>query len=145
MGGVDRADQNIATYRIATKTKKWWWALFVWIPDMVVQNAWLLYRSNKEADDPNLDLLAFRREIVDVYLKKYAPISRNQSGRPKGRIIPAKRRVNDEIRFDRIDHFSTSLEKQKRCGFCGKNTRKGCSKCRVGIHDHCFMEWHGVA
>ena len=28
MGGVDRTDQNIAQYRIAIRSKKWWWALF---------------------------------------------------------------------------------------------------------------------
>jgi Transposase IS4 len=44
MGGVDRCDQNISTYRISTRSKKWWWALFVWVPDMVLQNCWLLYR-----------------------------------------------------------------------------------------------------
>ena len=32
---------------------------------------------------------------------------------------------------------------QKRCGICGKSTRKGCSKgnVTVGIHDHCFKVW----
>ena len=144
MGDVDRTDQNIATYRIATKTKKWWWAFFVWIRIWWYRMRGLLYRIHKEAVDPNLDLLAFRREIVDVYLKRYVSRSRYRNGRLKGRILPAKRRVNDEIRFDRIDHFSTSLVKQKS-GLCGKNTRKGCSKCGVGIHDHCFTEWHGVA
>ena len=44
MGGVDRCDQNISSYRISVRSKKWWWALFVWIPDMVLQNCWLLYR-----------------------------------------------------------------------------------------------------
>jgi len=44
MGGVDRCDQNISLYRISTRSKKWWWALFAWIPDMVLQNCWLLYR-----------------------------------------------------------------------------------------------------
>jgi len=44
MGGVDRCDQNISTYRISTHCKKWWWALFAWVPDMVLQNCWILYR-----------------------------------------------------------------------------------------------------
>ena len=44
MGGVDRCDQNISSYRISIRSKKWWWALFVWIPDMVMQNCWILYR-----------------------------------------------------------------------------------------------------
>ena len=47
MGGVDRCDQNVSAYWIAMRGKKWWWALFAWVPDMVVQNAWLLYRTYK--------------------------------------------------------------------------------------------------
>ena len=47
MGGVDRCDQNVAKYRISMRGKKWWWALFAWVPDMVVQNCWLLYRAYK--------------------------------------------------------------------------------------------------
>ena len=43
MGGIDRCDQNISTYCISIKSKKWWWALFAGIPDMVMQNFWLLY------------------------------------------------------------------------------------------------------
>ena len=141
MGGVDRADQNIATYRIAIKTKKWWWALFVWIPDMVMQNSWILYRKNRGHEEPKLDLLAFRRQIVGIYMKKYST-PRSETGRPRGRILPAKRKVCDEVRLDRVEHYQSALEKQKRCGHCGKNTRKGCSKCGIGLHDHCFKEWH---
>ena len=81
MVGVHRADQNIATHQIAIKTKKWWWAFFTWNPDMVFQNAWIACQINRQSQDPNLDLLAFRREIVDNYLKKY--VCPKQSERPK--------------------------------------------------------------
>ena len=40
MGGVDRCDQNISAYRVSISGKMWWWALFAWFPDMVLQNAW---------------------------------------------------------------------------------------------------------
>ena len=63
MGGVDRCDHNTSNYCISMRSKKWWWALFAWIPDMVVQNCWLLYRENKKVEDPTFDLLAFRRQI----------------------------------------------------------------------------------
>ena len=109
--GVDRADQNIATYCIGM----WWWEFVVWIPDMIVQNSWILYRSNKAPDDSYLNLHAFQREIVNVYLVKHA-LSRNQSGCLRGRILPAKQRVNDEVRYDWIDHYQSRFEKQKMCG-----------------------------
>ena len=142
MGGVDRCDQNISTYRISIKGKKWWWALFAWIPDMVMQNCWLLYRQNKSPEDPTLDLLAFRREIVQTYLKKYAKPASN--GRPRGRILSATQQVSIDVRLDRVDHYQSALPTQRRCGVCRKNTKKGCKKCGCGLHDHCFEEWHGI-
>ena len=142
MGGVDQADQNIETYQIAFKTKKCWWAFFVRILEMVLQHALILHRINRQPQDPNLDLLAFRREIMNNYLKKY--VCHNQSGRPRGRILPVKCRVKDEIHLDRIDYFNSSFMIQKRCWLCCKNTRKGCSKGNVNIHGYCFKEWHGI-
>lgn len=44
MGGVDRMDQNIATYRISIRSRKWWWPLFAYMVDVAMQNAWLIYR-----------------------------------------------------------------------------------------------------
>ena len=142
MGGVDRCDQNISTYRISIKSKKWWWALFARIPDMVMQNCWLLYRQNKSPEDPTLDLLAFRKEIVQTYLKKYAKPASN--GRPRRRILSATQRVSIDVRLDRVDHYQSALPTQRRCGVCRKNTKKGCKKCGCGLHDHCFEEWHGI-
>ena len=42
MGGVDRMDQNISYYRISIRSKKWWVAFFMFMPDVAIQNAWLL-------------------------------------------------------------------------------------------------------
>ena len=134
MVGVHRADQNIATRQIAIKTKKWWWAFFAWNPDMVFQNAWIACQINRQSQDPNLDLLAFRREIVDNYLKKY--VCPKQSERPKWRILPAKRRVKDKIFLHGIGHFSSSFMAQKRCWFE--------AKIRVNDEDHCFKQWYDI-
>ena len=38
MGGVDRCDQNVSNYSVSMRSKKWWRALFAWVPDMVMQN-----------------------------------------------------------------------------------------------------------
>ena len=67
MGGVDRADQNISSYRIAIRSNKWWGALFSWVPDMIMQNAWILYKRFKSPTDPNHDLLSFRREFFKIF------------------------------------------------------------------------------
>jgi len=39
MGGVDNVDQNLATYRIAVRGKKWWWQFFTYCIDLALVNA----------------------------------------------------------------------------------------------------------
>ena len=43
---------------------------------MVMQNCWLLYQANKKTEDPTLDLLTFRRENVNTYLKNTINLDR---------------------------------------------------------------------
>src|SRR6218665_3393297 len=42
-GGVDRVDQNISTYHISIRSRKWWWALFAYLLDAAMQNTWMIY------------------------------------------------------------------------------------------------------
>ena len=143
MEGVDRCDQNVNTYRISTWIRKWWWALFVWVPDVIMQNGWLLYRRNKTSDAESLDLLSFRCSVVQTFMMCYKQPT-STSGRQRGRILPSSRHVSSDIRLDRTNHYQSALETQKRCALCHKNTQRGCKKCDVGLHNHCFEEWHGL-
>jgi hypothetical protein len=138
MGGVDRADQNIAQYRINLRSNKWWWALFAWVPDVALQNAWILYKQNKLPEDPKLDLLGFRREVVRTYIRKY------KSNRPLGSTTLKRKRVSSDIRFDGIGHYRSSSPTTRRCGLCGKSCRIMCRKCDKGLHASCFNNYHGV-
>ena len=71
MGGVDRMDQNIGAYVISIRNKKWWWPLFRFCVDLAVNNAFQLYRLQPlNQGQKRLDLLGFRREIVQVYFPK---------------------------------------------------------------------------
>jgi DNA excision repair protein ERCC-6 len=45
MGGVDRLDQNISSYRIGIRKKKWWFGIFSWLLSASVNNGWQLYRE----------------------------------------------------------------------------------------------------
>ena len=134
MGGVDRADENIVAYRISCRSKKWWWALFAWVPDIIMQNAWILYRKNKLPTDPHYDLVNFRLEVIEVYSARYGMSPVSASGRSS---------VSSSIRHDQHGHFSAVCATTKRCGLCKKTTRKWCPKCQKGVHDRCFNEYHG--
>ena len=125
MGGVDRADQNIANYRISIRSKKWWWPLFIWPIDMVISNAWVLYRQNKKQDQESMSLLAFRREIATILLLKFRYLGKaTRSERPRGQFVSASKRVKVDIRFDHVDHYQSKMDTQKRCGVCKKTRAK---------------------
>ena len=142
MGGVDRADQNVSAYRIGIRSKKWWWALFAWVPDMIMQNAWVLYRRYKAPSDPNYDLLSFRREVVNVYLTQYTANYSNNSDHCG---LNKAHSVSQSIRLDQQGHYSELCQTTKRCAVCRKNTRKWCPKCKKGIHNRCFNSFHGFS
>lgn len=68
MGGTDRMDQNISSYRCSIRSKKWWWPLFLFGLEVSMQNAWLLYRLCPSHETNPLHLLNFRREICLAYI-----------------------------------------------------------------------------
>ena len=71
MGGVDRMDQNISAYMINIRNKKSWCPLFWFCIDLAVNNANQLYGlQTLQPGQRALDLLEFRREIVQVYCSK---------------------------------------------------------------------------
>ena len=138
MGGVDRMDQNVSTYRISIRSRKWWWALFAYLLDVAMQNAWLLYRNTAAAIHQPLDQLEFRRNVCAVYYKRYSR-ERAAIGRPLGRPRPVKDRVPSDVRTDKANHFLESSGTQRRCGVCGLKARRICRKCDIGLHKNCFL------
>jgi DNA excision repair protein ERCC-6 len=138
MGGVDRLDQNVATYRISIRMRKWWWPVFSFLLSATVNNAWQLYRICPSADKEKLDLLSFTRHIVSTYLKRYVL---KQKAISKG-IAVVDRRVLPEIRYDGKDHIIEAIDKQRRCGQCGKKVKWWCGKCCIPLHIKCFQNYH---
>ena len=88
MGFVDRMDQSAANYRIGIQMKKWWWLPFVWIVDVVLQGARVLYRINKDEGDVSLPFLVFWRHIVIAIFLKYSKEGRLSSSHVGIRNIP---------------------------------------------------------
>ena len=70
MGGVDCLDQNISSYMIGHRSTKWWELVFRFCLDLLVNNAYQLYRHQKRSEgERKLDLLGFRPSIVDTYYR----------------------------------------------------------------------------
>jgi hypothetical protein len=99
-------NQNLATYRISLRTKKWWWPLFANLPDVPLHNAWLIYRLTQANDEEPVDQLQFRRSICTVYYKRYAnsrPPVPQLLGRPNLSTLEFQRR------FARMGSTRTSI------------------------------------
>lgn len=138
MGGVDRLDENVASYRINIRNKKWYWPMIAYLLNVSMNNAWLLYRMTTRGAEEKLDLLGFTRYVVRTYLATCS-IERSSAGRSS---LSVSSRVLPEIRFDGISHNLVTVEKQLRCGQCKKATRKKCKKCNVGCHILCAESFH---
>lgn len=65
MGETDLMDGDDSRYRIAIRSKKWWWVIFTWLIDVSIVNAWVIYRKSVGTKMPQLD---FRREIGNIYI-----------------------------------------------------------------------------
>lgn len=141
MGGVDRLDQNVSEYRINIRNKKWYWAILSWLLDVAIHNAWLIARRSGK----KVNQLEFRREIVQVYLKRYSNPAKG-AGRPAAPIAGTSR-VSDALRFDENNHLVEKILKKRRCvgdGCKGKSSavRTKCGKCDVGLCIDCFSNFH---
>ena len=70
MRGVDCLNQNISSYMIGHRNKKWWWLVFHFCLDLSVHNAYQLYCQQKRSEGKcKLDLLGFLRSTDDTYYR----------------------------------------------------------------------------
>ena len=75
--------------RIGIRMKKWWWFQFVWMVDVVLQGAWVLYPITKDEGVESLPLLAFPRHVVNAIFLKYSKEGRLPSSHLGIRNIPS--------------------------------------------------------
>ena len=115
MGGVDRIDQNISTYMINLRSKKWWWPLFRFCVDVAVNNAFQLYRLRQpDASESKLDALEFRRAIVEACYLQYS------TDMPQVLFPGSKSQPREHLRFSATNHWIVKGT-QRRCA------KPGCS------------------
>ena len=71
-GGVDRIDQNISSYMIGHRNKKWCWPVFRFCLDLSVNNAYQLYRQPKHSEGEGEVFLIY---TIDVFENQQQQIS----------------------------------------------------------------------
>ncbi|KAE9521970.1 hypothetical protein AGLY_017629, partial [Aphis glycines] len=135
MGGVDKIDQLISTYRTFIKSKKWTLRLIVHAFDLVVANCWIQYLKDAKylniQKNKILDLLHFRLQLANEIINCRKPITPKRKGRPSNTSTDRSSRCSsnsedictqlspqtnkkiktdspippDAVRYDTIDHL----------------------------------------
>ena len=118
----------LSDYRPTIRLKKWWGVLFIHMANLAAVAAWRLRMEAGYTGDA--EQLAFRRELAVELMR--SSTNRTLTG-PAGAI---------SVRFDRLDHHITCLEKALKCRFCGTKTAYKCSKCAVPLHPKCTLMYH---
>ena len=104
MGRADRMDQNVSVYIINIRNKKWWSLLFRFCIDLAVNNAYQHYHLQPlQPGQRALDLLGFRREIVQVYCSKYRNVQKILPDISPG--LGHHQKVIPGIRYDNANHW----------------------------------------
>ncbi|KAH9642115.1 hypothetical protein HF086_007425 [Spodoptera exigua] len=127
MGGVDLADMLVALYRIPMKTRRWYMGIFVQLADILINNAWLMYRQTRK-----ISLKQFRRELYDDLISLGKSENRSHDAKSKALAMgattnPTKPRPPDEVKFDEVGHFPQFGE-LGRCRLCQLKTTVLCIK-----------------
>ena len=130
MGGVDQSDANISRCRTSIRGKKWYYPIFLYLLDLAVSNAWILFRiccpSNR-----SMTMASFRGEIALNLL------SHNRRGKRSISQVPS------DFRYSQTSHLIRYCEKQNRCVVCKKNAKFFCSGCNAVLHPKdCFFLFH---
>lgn len=145
MGGVDRLDQNISCYRVGIRLKRWYWQLLMFPINASMNNAFQLYKISPLArckTSTQHDLLSFTRYVVASYMLMKENLGRTPKAKVPTSSLAVIRRIPEAIRLDGKDHLISKQGKQTRCGHCHKNTTMKCIKCRVALHQKCFVIFH---
>ncbi|XP_049863806.1 piggyBac transposable element-derived protein 3-like [Schistocerca gregaria] len=163
MEGVDLLDSLFALSQINIRSKKYYHRLFFPFLDVVVVNAWLLYRRNCYSFGVNKNkprqLCQFKTELAEALYKMNKDLSGRKCGRPSSSAdveYVNKRNLGHEsklipqrvVRQDNVGHWPVVFEKRGRYK---QPNGKGspsivCQKCGVHLRierkRNCFLDFH---
>lgn len=130
MGGVDQSDANISRCRTAIRGKKWYYPIFLYLLDLAVSNAWILFK-NCSPTEKAMSIANFRCEIALNLL------SHNRRGKR-----PISKPPSD-FRYSQTAHLIMYTPQQNRCAVCQKKANFFCEGCKKVLHPkECFHAFH---
>ncbi|XP_063924603.1 piggyBac transposable element-derived protein 4-like [Zophobas morio] len=152
MNFVDKFDQ-LSSYKIDRRSKKWWHRIFFYLLDAAVINAYCIYKS---LDVPELSSKDFRRALVNGLLAEQIVASsankRRSNDTPMARIEVKKCKpfIPPEVRQNSSAH-QPERSTRRRCALCSTSAKQVrtdwiCSVCKVPLclskQKSCFQSYH---
>lgn len=151
MGGVDLFDQNMASYSLSWKSRRWWMKIFYYLVNAWVVNSYLSYKTSI-TNCKKMTHLQFRSQLANELMNTYS--SRKRPGAPVicgknklkklgGRTISVE---NVQRKANVGDHLPTKA-KPRRCAYCStketvKRSKIVCRSCNVALCLECFVPFH---
>ncbi|KAF2891633.1 hypothetical protein ILUMI_14540 [Ignelater luminosus] len=136
MGGVDLLDQLFALYPSRRRNKRWYIRVLMHFLDVVVVNAWILFKQNGNTKH---DLLEFKtsvgRALINIGTNNVNRKDRPRSVTPPSILKPRKPNYHapDKIRKDQFGHWPklTDIKNARRCHSktCSRKTKHICKRC----------------
>ena len=129
MGGVDSFDAQIAVYRVAVKSKKWWWNHWTNTLRVLVAASYYMFKVGNP--DIKMDMLDFTSSIAVAYLTGSDRVARAY---PRSTAGNNQLRVPDALRLHGRGHWPVPST-PKRCAWtgCKKRVRVECELCHVAL------------
>ena len=123
MGGVDLADQYLATYRLEIKTVKWYKKMLYFFIDLTISNAYACHKA--DYPDKSLDFLSFKIEVANSLMHNAEGLPRQvEAHDPPQQSVDV---VSDEIRLDENCHYPAWVDGGKESKIFGKHCKiRGC-------------------
>lgn len=148
MNSVDKFDQQLASYKLDRRSKKWWHRILFYFLDAAVVNSYLLY---KEALQKNIKLKEFKIQCVEGLLAaRLVERKRASTSQSPLHIKESKPTVSVEIRRKESSH-QPQRGTRRRCALCSTKAKEVrtdwvCSVCQVplclGKSKQCFQKYH---
>jgi hypothetical protein len=128
MGGVDKADQLIASYRIDLRCRRTWMPIFFQCLDIIRVNSYVISKQRRNFTDQKdfilmwIDALSKRAQFEEYYVTRNAVAAiKSPSGPPgKRQRISHSKPCLPEYRFhgQKEDHMAIIAKTQRKCRFC---------------------------
>lgn len=137
MGGVDLADQRIATYKKHLKTSTWYLALFYHCLEQSCLNAFIVEQATPAHVRPKCTQLQFREDLMTQLIGGRSYVKK--AGRPSTPVAA-------EARFDQSQfHHLVKTESKRACVVYVQevHTVYQCAVCERAMRvEPCFLHYH---